>query len=116
MAGGIFLLAWVLIYVRSGLWFLCSVLLTRCVVIALVEYLTSEEVGQPLGSRFAWPLGYILNTRGKTPSLNTSKYADELNMSANKALKKVNGVGTPKHANGTTNVPALFGAKNLKTS
>jgi len=31
------------------------------VVIALVEYLTSEEAGQPLGSRFAWPVGLIVN-------------------------------------------------------
>jgi hypothetical protein len=81
-----------------------------------VEYLTSEEAGQPLGSRFAWPVGYIISTRGKTPSLNASKYASEINTSANRALKKVNGVGTPKHANSTTDVSALFGVKDLKTS
>lgn len=30
-------------------------------VIALVEYLTSEEAGQPLGKSFAWPVGKIVN-------------------------------------------------------
>jgi len=31
------------------------------IFIALVEYLTSEEAGQPLGSSFAWPVGLIVN-------------------------------------------------------
>ncbi|PBP19980.1 hypothetical protein BUE80_DR009213 [Diplocarpon rosae] len=33
----------------------------RSVVIALVEYLTSEDAGQPLGSRFAWPVNVLVN-------------------------------------------------------
>ena len=47
-------------------------------VIALVEYLTSEEAGQSLSSRFAWPVGYIIT---------------------GKSAAKVNG-GTNGHANG----------------
>lgn len=35
-------------------------------VIALVEYLTSEEAGQALGSSFAWPVGLILGGRDGT--------------------------------------------------
>jgi len=31
------------------------------IFIALVEYLTSEEAGQPLGKSFAWPVGKIVN-------------------------------------------------------
>lgn len=31
-------------------------------VIALVEYLTSDEAGQALGNRFAWPVGKVINT------------------------------------------------------
>jgi len=36
-------------------------LLIVFLVIALVEYLTSEEAGQPLGKSFAWPVGQIVN-------------------------------------------------------
>jgi dihydroceramidase len=49
--------------------------LTR-VVIALVEYLTSEEAGEPLGKSFAWPVGQIVNchagvkTNGDTLKVN----------------------------------------------
>jgi len=35
-------------------------------VIALVEYLTSEEAGQPLGKSFAWPVGRIVNCSAGT--------------------------------------------------
>ncbi|PVH85176.1 alkaline phytoceramidase [Cadophora sp. DSE1049] len=31
------------------------------IFIALVEYLTSEEAGQPLGGRFAWPVNLIID-------------------------------------------------------
>lgn len=37
--------------------------LTERTVIALVEYLTSEEAGQELGKSFAWPVGLILAGR-----------------------------------------------------
>jgi hypothetical protein len=33
----------------------------NCAVIALVEYLTSDEAGKPLGDRFAWPIGWVVN-------------------------------------------------------
>ncbi|TVY29219.1 Alkaline ceramidase [Lachnellula hyalina] len=36
------------------------------IFIALVEYLTSEEAGQSLSARFAWPVGYIIT--GKSGS------------------------------------------------
>jgi hypothetical protein len=32
-----------------------------CPVIDLVEYLTSEEAGQPLEGRFAWPAHLLIN-------------------------------------------------------
>jgi len=35
------------------------------IFIALVEYLTSEDAGQPLGGRFAWPVGLIVNCHVK---------------------------------------------------
>ncbi|PBP15506.1 alkaline phytoceramidase [Diplocarpon rosae] len=35
-------------------------------VIALVEYLTSEDAGQPLGSRFAWPVNVLVNCQAGT--------------------------------------------------
>jgi len=31
------------------------------VFIALVEYLTSEEAGEPLGRSFAWPVGMLVD-------------------------------------------------------
>jgi len=31
------------------------------IFIALVEYLTSEDAGKPLGGRFAWPVGMLVN-------------------------------------------------------
>lgn len=31
------------------------------IFIAIVEYLTSEDVGRPLGREFAWPVGRIVN-------------------------------------------------------
>lgn len=31
------------------------------IFMALVEYLTSDEAGQPLGGRFAWPVPWIVN-------------------------------------------------------
>ncbi|KAI6711330.1 hypothetical protein JHW43_006160 [Diplocarpon mali] len=42
---------------------ICSSLTSwkRNVVIALVEYLTSEDAGEPLGSRFAWPVNVLVN-------------------------------------------------------
>ncbi|KAL2071737.1 hypothetical protein VTL71DRAFT_12972 [Oculimacula yallundae] len=47
------------------------------IFIALVEYLTSEEAGQSLGGRFAWPVNHIVNCRAGD-------------------LKSVNGVSSPR--------------------
>jgi dihydroceramidase len=36
-----------------------------------VEYLTSEEAGQPLGKNFAWPVGKLVNcSAGSVPVIN----------------------------------------------
>lgn len=46
----------------SPFYFLCWTLNTnRRAVIALVEYLTSEEAGEPLGRGLAWPATWIVN-------------------------------------------------------
>ncbi|CAG8949846.1 hypothetical protein HYFRA_00004173 [Hymenoscyphus fraxineus] len=77
---------------------MCSQLtaIKRTIVIALVEYLTSEEAGQPLGTRFAWPVGYIITGRGS-----------ETKDSGNESLEHVNGsdnsIENLKHTNGNTN-------------
>lgn len=42
------------------------------IFIALVEYLTSEEAGQPLGNRFAWPIGYIVKGSAGTKTSGTA--------------------------------------------
>jgi dihydroceramidase len=40
-------------------------------VMALVEYLTSERAGQPLGDGFAWPLGMVVkSSAGKAEKIN----------------------------------------------
>lgn len=40
-------------------------------VMALVEYLTSERAGQPLGDEFAWPLGKVVkSSAGKAEKIN----------------------------------------------
>jgi hypothetical protein len=33
-----------------------------CAVIALVEYLTSDDAGKPLAGRFAWPVGLVISS------------------------------------------------------
>jgi len=56
------------------------------VFIALVEYLTSEEAGQPLGKSFAWPVGKIVNCEAGTKELkymNGEKHANGRNGYAN---------------------------------
>ena len=40
------------------------------IFIALVEYLTSEDAGEPLGKSFAWPVGAIVNCSAGTLELN----------------------------------------------
>lgn len=83
-------------------------LLIQYTVIALVEYLTSEEAGQPLGSRFAWPVGYIITGRGSTMTAHESDslvgkgngngYLATANGSGSSSLANKNGSTTP--ANG----------------
>ena len=44
-------------------------------VIALVEYLTSEEAGEPLAGRFAWPVDMFLRKRPRsTPNIIRTGY------------------------------------------
>jgi hypothetical protein len=75
----------VLIYVRCKDFYL-TLVVNWVPVIALVEYLTSEEAGQPLGSRFAWPVGYMVARHG---SLHPSQASKKLeNTHAIEASKK----------------------------
>jgi hypothetical protein len=71
MGGGIFSQGWVLIYVRPFPKTFRDEILIQT-VIALVEYLTSDEAGQALGNRFAWPVGMIVkaNAEKKTMTMN----------------------------------------------
>ena len=65
-----------------------------------MEYLTSEEAGQPLGKNFAWPVGKLVNcTAGALPVIN--------GVTLNGAVKE-NGNG---HINGYTNGHANGDAK-----
>jgi dihydroceramidase len=84
------------------------------IVIALVEYLTSEEAGQPLGSRFAWPVGHLIASCGKSSSSKINQKHAGIN--TNKAFEKVKGSSSVKHASGSNNVAGLFGVKDLKTA
>jgi dihydroceramidase len=43
-------------------------------VIALVEYLTSEEAGEPLAGRFAWPIDLFLRRPRSTPNIIRTGY------------------------------------------
>ena len=42
------------------------------IFIALVEYLTSEEAGEPLGKSFAWPVGAVVNCSAGTTTTATT--------------------------------------------
>jgi dihydroceramidase len=65
-----------------------------------VEYLTSEEAGQPLGKNFAWPVGKLVNcSAGASPVID--------GVTVNGAVKE-NGNG---HINGHTNGHANGDAK-----
>ncbi|KFY28983.1 hypothetical protein V493_02621 [Pseudogymnoascus sp. VKM F-4281 (FW-2241)] len=44
------------------------------IFIALVEYLTSEEAGEPLTGRFAWPIDMFLKKPRYTPSIARTGY------------------------------------------
>ncbi|KFY13363.1 hypothetical protein V492_03316 [Pseudogymnoascus sp. VKM F-4246] len=45
------------------------------IFIALVEYLTSEEAGEPLAGRFAWPVDMFLRNRPRsTPNISRTGY------------------------------------------
>ncbi|KAL3424080.1 alkaline phytoceramidase [Phlyctema vagabunda] len=51
---------WSFIFELHGWWHILTGM-GAYIFIALVEYLTSEEAGQPLGKRFAWPINGIVN-------------------------------------------------------
>jgi hypothetical protein len=57
------------------------------IVIALVEYLTLEEVGQPLGKGLAWPGGWIVDDAvGWEKSSGDDTRVDKSNKSKEKKL------------------------------
>jgi dihydroceramidase len=72
------------------------------IFIALVEYLTSDEAGQPLGGRFAWPVGLIVDcgagmkdTTGEHEALlSGAEIAEPIN---GHALDGGNGCAMPKN-------------------
>jgi len=68
------------------------------IFIALVEYLTSEEAGQPLGRSFAWPVGLIIDGTAGTKSANGSA-----KMNGNANGKIPNGNGKVAYGNGFAN-------------
>ena len=62
-----------------------------------MEYLTSSEAGQPLGSRFAWPVGRIINgCAGKNSSGETEPLLGGVVGVSASANGDVNGNGTVK--------------------
>ena len=73
------------------------------IFIALVEYLTSEDAGKPLGGRFALPVAWIVDGRAGEKEGNGSVYTNG-NAKAN-GFVKANGV------NGTANGNANGNAK-----
>ncbi|TVY31659.1 Alkaline ceramidase [Lachnellula subtilissima] len=79
------------------------------IFIALVEYLTSEEAGQSLSARFAWPVAYIVT--GKSGSGSGAGVKGDGDGEGN-GLAKANGNGNGNgHANGATNGHANGTAK-----
>jgi len=70
-----------------------------------VEYLTSEEAGQSLGGRFAWPVGLLVNEKAGLKGTNGAVKMNGNGHSNGKAMNgngKANGNG--KIANGNGNV------------
>jgi len=63
------------------------------IFIALVEYLTSEEAGQPLGGRFAWPVNLIVDGQAgkKAPLTNGNGKANGHANGGTKTNGKANG-------------------------
>ncbi|EPE27582.1 hypothetical protein GLAREA_04373 [Glarea lozoyensis ATCC 20868] len=106
-------LPWSFVLELHGWWHILTGL-GAYIFIALVEYLTSEEAGQPLGSRFAWPVGYLISSSGKSSSSKINHKHAGIN--TNKAFEKVKGSSSVKHASGSNNVAGLFGVKDLKTA
>lgn len=78
---------------------------------ALVEYLTSEEAGQPLGDRFAWPIGLFITRPDEEkcaldglPSVQVNgKSNGQANGKANGNINGHTNVQTNGHLNGSTN-------------
>ena len=56
---------WSFVFELHGWWHIFTGM-GAYIFIALVEYLTSEEAGQPLGKNFAWPVGKLVNCSAGT--------------------------------------------------
>lgn len=79
------------------------------IFIALVEYLTSEEAGMPLGRRFAWPVNSIVNgSAGKKAEMNGN---GKVNGFAN---GQTNGYANG-HVNGAAKMNGANGSGGKKT-
>lgn len=70
-----------------------------------MEYLTSEEAGQPLGGRFAWPVGLLVNEKAGLKGINGALKINGNGHSNGKAMNgNGNANGNGKIANGNGNV------------
>ena len=88
------------------------------IVIALVEYLTSEEAGQELGKSFAWPVGLILN-RPAADSVPVVAGKEKVKKNGNvkvnvKKGKKEKGKEGQVNGNGNGNGKVVVEEKKLK--
>lgn len=80
-----------------------TILTTEKKVIALVEYLTSEEAGQELGKSFAWPVGLILAGRkstAKTWDMGNARFEKEKGRNADVFSNGFGNEHLHLHANG----------------
>jgi dihydroceramidase len=53
--------------------------------IALVEYLTSDDAGKPLGGRFAWPVGLIVTSKAVSGSYQNGSAVKAKEMNGKKS-------------------------------
>ena len=76
------------------------------IFIALVEYLTSEDAGQPLGRRFAWPVGAIVNCHAGAEKEKANRLPKVNGSASGKASGNANGMvkmNGNRCANGSAN-------------
>ncbi|KAG9229964.1 ceramidase-domain-containing protein [Amylocarpus encephaloides] len=83
---------WSFVLELHGWWHVCTGV-GAYIFIALVEYLTSEEAGQSLGSRFAWPVGYFITGRSSDVKENRNRNQKYSN---GKSSEMTNGNGATK--------------------